>query len=567
MSKVKTSPAVITALALFVLALAIPAQAAFAGTLGADAPASVAKLSSRGDSLHSQLTSLANHVRHGNRGRRVSARTLRVNHRVHSLDTSLATLTLAYLAADQCEPDSLAQLLSSNAAALHVSKDAVRLDRRLRRVRRTSVSRRVSRSRAKLATLNSRLKKKHWPVTPPPTPTPTPTPTATATPAPTPTATATPTPKPTPTATVTPTPTPTATVTPTPKPTPTATVTPTPTPTPTVTATPTPTPTSTAPPVPAGWTLVQNQTINNLSTNGLANRYYYKCTFTGGTSTTAVLSFQGTSHNLTFDSCTVATGGGWNGVTINDASGRIHDITFRSCLFKSQKRMGFECTSRPTTATTQYENVNILDSTFEPQGNEAVSYDGGYAAGYSTFSGNTIQGAGNDPAQEFAAGFEINGASHMTVTGNRIYQCRGPQLNLQMHVTTDCGWVFSNNVLDASKRLQTTPMASNCTGRPELQRVRRHLRPQRHDVGLPGRKRRLPLRLPQHGLAHQHVARRERALRLRDPHAGQRLRRQPVLIHQETHRDRGGLPSGRPPRSRSRGEHRRSDGGTPEAGC
>ena len=250
-------------------------------------------------------------------------------------------------------------------------------------------------------------------------------------------------------------------MTPTPKPTPTATVTPTPTPTPTVTATPTPTPTSTAPPVPAGWTLVQNQTINNLSTNGLANRYYYKCTFTGGTSTTAVLSFQGTSHNLTFDSCTVATGGGWNGVTINDASGRIHDITFRSCLFKSQKRMGFECTSRPTTATTQYENVNILDSTFEPQGNEAVSYDGGYAAGYSTFSGNTIQGAGNDPAQEFAAGFEINGASHMTVTGNRIYQCRGPQLNLQMHVTTDCGWVFSNNVLDASKRLQTTPMASN----------------------------------------------------------------------------------------------------------
>ena len=174
-----------------------------------------------------------------------------------------------------------------------------------------------------------------------------------------------------------------------------------------------------------------------------------------------MLSFTGTSYNLIFDTCTVASGGGWNGITINDANGAVHDITFTNCLVKSQGRMGFECTSRPTTATTQYQRINIIGSTFEPQGNEAVSYDGGAAAGNSTFSGNVIQGAGNNAAQEWGAGLEINGPSNMTVTSNRIYQCRGAMLNLQMHATSACGWVVSDNVLDASQRLQTTAMTSD----------------------------------------------------------------------------------------------------------
>ena len=192
-------------------------------------------------------------------------------------------------------------------------------------------------------------------------------------------------------------------------------------------------------------------------TNGLANRYYYKCTFTGGIPT-AVLRFQGTSYNLTFDSCTIATGGGWNGVTINDANGRIHDITFKSCLFKSQTRMGFECTSRPTTATTQYDSINILDSTFEPQGNEAVSYDGGYAAGYSTFVGND-PGRRQRPGSGLRAGLRDQRRQPHDRDRQPHLPVPRPQLNLQMHVTTRCGWVFSNNVFDASKRLQATPMA------------------------------------------------------------------------------------------------------------
>jgi hypothetical protein len=191
----------------------------------------------------------------------------------------------------------------------------------------------------------------------------------------------------------------------------------------------------------------------------LSYRYYYQCTFTGGTSVTGVLHFGGTSSNLIFDSCTVARGP-QNGITLNDAYGRLRDITFKNCLIKSQPRMGFECTSRPGTAATQWQRINIYDSTFEPQGNEAVSYDGAAAAGNSTFSGNIIQGAGNDPNEPYGAGFEINGPSNMTVTNNRIYQCRGSLLNLQRHATEPCGWVFTDNVFDASVRLQATPMSS-----------------------------------------------------------------------------------------------------------
>jgi hypothetical protein len=255
-------------------------------------------------------------------------------------------------------------------------------------------------------------------------------------------------------------PAPTPTATPTVKPT----ATPTPTVKPTTTPTPTPTPTATtpgAPSVPAGYTLVQNQTISNLATNGLTNRYYYNCTFTGGSSSSAVLSFTGTTSNVIFDSCTIAKGGGWNGVTINDANGRIHDITFKDCLFKAQTRMGFECTSRPTTATTQYQRINITGSTFEPQGNEAVSYDGGAAAGNCTFSGNTIQGAGNIASQEWGNGFEINGPSNFTVTNNTIWQCRNFAFNFQRHTTAASGWVVSGNVLDASHHAQSTPQSSS----------------------------------------------------------------------------------------------------------
>ena len=261
---------------------------------------------------------------------------------------------------------------------------------------------------------------------------------------------------------VVPTPTPTATPTVTPAPTPTVTPTrtasPTPTPTPSPTPTPTPPPAAAPPAVPAGWKLVRDTTIRDLRTVGLRNTYFWNVTFTGGSATTAVVQFSSPASGITFDHCTIAAGGGWNGVSINDSSGDIHDITFDHVLFKGQGRMGIEITSRPTTAAVGYRNISIIDSTFEPQGSEAVSYDGGPGAGWSTFRDNLIQGAGVNPVQQYGSGFEVNGDSNMTVTGNVIWQCRESAWNLQRHVTTPSGWVFSGNLLDASRHQQVVPM-------------------------------------------------------------------------------------------------------------
>jgi hypothetical protein len=427
---VKTSPAVITILALFLLIL-FAAPSALAGTTALTTQERVTMLTARSDSLHHQLAKLSKHVRKHHTRKAVRRRLLRVSKSIRRVEASLNRLNRSFLAVDEADDTTVAALLESDDLALDLGRRALHLHAvGLLSGRNATVSKNMTTTTRTLGRLTKSLRHKKWQ-----DPTPDPTPTATTTPTPT------------------PTPTKSATSSPTPTPTKTATTSPTPTPTPT------PTSPSSGPDVPAGYTLVQNQTLTNLSTNGLHDRYYYNCVFRGGTSVTGVLHFGGASYDLVFDSCEI-TAGPQNGITINDSNGRVHDITFKNCLIRSQPRMGFECTSRPTTASTQYQHVNVYNCTFEPQGNEAVSYDGGYQAGNCTFSGNVIKGAGNDPAQDWGAGFEINGPSDFTVTNNQIWQCRGSAWNLQRHSTAACGWVIKNNVLDASHHYQSTPMSS-----------------------------------------------------------------------------------------------------------
>lgn len=410
MLRVKTPPAVLTAVvsAVFLVILAWAPAPASAAAEGSEDLARFAHFDTRSAKLDRQIHRLAQRPHQARINNRLQRRLLFTNASLIRMNRSLADLSRAVLAAPELTDEFVQSLLDSNQIATGLDRDALRLNNRALRARHSSMRSTVRSMRTQLSSLSAKIRDQR-PREPKPTPTPT--------------------------------------------------VIPTPTPTPTVTPTPTSDPAG--PSVPAGYTLVEGQTINNLATNGLSNRYYYKCTFTGGSATTAVLSFTGASSNLIFDSVTIVQGGGWNGVTINDAYGRIHDITFINTTFKAQGRMGLEVTSRPTSATTQYQRINVLNSTFEPQGNEAVSYDGGAAAGNSTFSGNVIQGAGNDPTQPYGAGFEINGPSNMTVTGNRIMQTRGALLNLQRHVTSDSGWVFTDNVFDASQGAQVTPMSAS----------------------------------------------------------------------------------------------------------
>ena len=183
---------------------------------------------------------------------------------------------------------------------------------------------------------------------------------------------------------------------------------------------------------------------------------YDNVRFTGGSATRAVLQIDSAAYDITFHDCTIA-GGPWNGITINDSLGNIHDITFSGCHILTQKRMGLECTSRPISTTRGYHGIRVLGCTFEPQGSEAVSFDGGAGCKYNRVSGTVIKGAGVNPRQQWGAGFECNGPSSFTFTDNHVYQCRGPLLNLQRHVTAPSGWVFRNNVLNASVTTRRCP--------------------------------------------------------------------------------------------------------------
>ncbi len=209
--------------------------------------------------------------------------------------------------------------------------------------------------------------------------------------------------------------------------------------------------------VPPGWRLVQNQTISTMMlSSGQSNVVYDNVTFTGGTSSRAVVTITRAS-NIAFRNSTFTRGGGWNSVSINDERGSVRNISFDNCRWLGAGRMNIEITSRPTSASVGYSNVDITDSVFEPSGSESVSYDGGPGAGNSLFQNNLIKGAGNSSSQRWGAGLEINGPSSMVVSGNEIWQTRDSAFNFQRHTSAPSRWVVRDNLLDATRRAQSTP--------------------------------------------------------------------------------------------------------------
>ena len=215
------------------------------------------------------------------------------------------------------------------------------------------------------------------------------------------------------------------------------------------------------------------QTIRHLViSSGTHDKTYDNVTFTGGGSgnpnSSGVIEISGDVHNITFVNCTIepnADGVG-NGVKIVDSGGSVHDVTFRNCHFMSQPRMGFECINRPGVRDAGYQRINLIDCTFDPQGSEAISYDddSAGAAGNCVLQGNVVKGAGINPAFPWGQALEIGGPRHMIVTGNTFSAGRGDVWNLRMPVASDCGWVFSDNVIDATAMLQPVPMdpEANC---------------------------------------------------------------------------------------------------------
>lgn len=204
--------------------------------------------------------------------------------------------------------------------------------------------------------------------------------------------------------------------------------------------------------------IISHKTIRDASIpSGTHDRIYDHVTFTGGSATRAVLEIDQACHDITFRDCVIASGS-WNGISVNDNRGDIYDLTFLRCRILPQKRMGFECTSRPVSPTSGYHGIRILRCIFSPQGSQAISFDGGTGCVDNRVDRTIVKGAGTDLSQPYGAGIECNGVSRFRFTNNTVYQCRGAMLNLQMHVSTDCGWVFTGNRFDASVHVQKVPM-------------------------------------------------------------------------------------------------------------
>ncbi len=208
--------------------------------------------------------------------------------------------------------------------------------------------------------------------------------------------------------------------------------------------------------------VIKNKTFTNYRLPaGAHDRIYEDCVFKGGSRTRAVLTIDRAARNIVFRDCVIKRGGGWNGVSINDRLGNIHHIRFNRVKVKTQGRMGMEITSRPASGSRGYRAISIVNSTIEPQGSQAVSFDGGAGARDCTFRNNTVKGAGINPRQQWGHGFELNGPSRFKVIDNRFYQCRDSILNLQRHTTARSGWVFKRNLLDASRHVQKVRMDRN----------------------------------------------------------------------------------------------------------
>jgi len=153
------------------------------------------------------------------------------------------------------------------------------------------------------------------------------------------------------------------------------------------------------------------------------------------------------ASNITFRGC-VFEGSAWNGITINDSGGTVRDITFIDCYVKSSARMGFECTSRGS-ETSCYSRVDLRRVTFDPQGSEAISYDGPAVHTDCTIEDVLIKGSGTRPDLfSWGQGMEINGPRGFLVQDLTMYRTRGSNWNLNGKDSVDMDWTFRNIVVD-----------------------------------------------------------------------------------------------------------------------
>lgn len=208
-------------------------------------------------------------------------------------------------------------------------------------------------------------------------------------------------------------------------------------------------------------TVIRNRTFTDFRIHkGAHDLVYEDCTFTCALPGVSVVRIDQTCRNITFRRCEIQSGL-WNGVSINDHYGSIRNVTFYRCRFRPQARMGFECTTRPVSPKHGYTGVKLVRCVFDPQGSEAISFDGGAACTGNGVFRTVVRGAGTNPEFSWGQGIEVNRVGQFRFIDNTVYQCRGALLNLQRASKRRCRWVFRGNTLDASVHKQDVPMDAN----------------------------------------------------------------------------------------------------------
>jgi hypothetical protein len=205
-------------------------------------------------------------------------------------------------------------------------------------------------------------------------------------------------------------------------------------------------------------TVIRGKTFTDFQIHAGAHDVVYEdCTFVGGHPQISVVRIDRACRNITFRDCEIQSGP-WNGVSVNDRHGNIHDIVFERCTFRAQARMGFECTTRPVDSGKGYRGIKLIRCVFEPQGSEAISFDGNSACVGNGVFGSVIRGAGTNPDFPWGQGVEVNRVGKFRFVNNKVYQCRGALLNLQRESRANCRWTFTGNRLDATVHKQAVPM-------------------------------------------------------------------------------------------------------------
>ena len=221
--------------------------------------------------------------------------------------------------------------------------------------------------------------------------------------------------------------------------------------------------------------VISNQTFTTSSASGYVlpsahDVVYDNCTFTA-TNPDISGVFAGVlclgqnaqkQYDVTFRDCTITsntgpgsgTDHGVNGIKVTEGWGTsARDITFEGCTIQSVSRMGIEIISDG--ATHDYR-IALVGCTFEPCGAEAISF-GSAGAANSLVDGCTIQGYGNLAKPQWAAAFEANKATYLTVRDTQIWAGRGDAMNISGGGAGYSNLLFQNVDIDMSHLVQQYP--------------------------------------------------------------------------------------------------------------